>query len=154
MQETLNTQVIEAAKCIAKLMPSYIQSVQIEEKEGFVEVLLGNPSQQDKPIWLSTNGEEITFSFAESHFHINEYSDEVVPENLVEEMVSSIIRLVTGVDLTYSAWKDERSLGGGFLESKPALIEINNTFIKANQFKVWGWSIEDNQVINTYRSDK
>ena len=115
MQETLNTQVIEAAKCIAKLMPSYIQGVKVEEKEGFVEVLIGNPSQQDKPIWLSTDGEEITLSFAESHFHINEYSDEVVSEHLVEEMVSSIIRLITGVDLTYSAWKNERSLGEVFL---------------------------------------
>jgi len=147
MQDALNIQVIDAANCLAKLMPSYIKDVSVENKDDYVDVILNNPTQPDLPIWLSTNGEEITLFFAESHFHINEYGDEVVPESLVEEMVSAIFRLITGVDLAYSAWNGDRSLGGGFVEAKPNLEEIKSSFRKANEYKVYGWLSESNMSI-------
>ena len=148
MQDSFHEKVASAAEGITRLMPSYISSFSKEDKDGFVEVILGNPSQVDKPIWLSTAGEEITFCFAESHFHISDYSDECEPEELIEEMISAIVRIVTGVDLTYSAWVGEQSLGGGFIEAKPQLSEIGQTFKKAKTFKIWGWHSEDNQIIN------
>ncbi len=148
MQESFHEKVATAAKTIAALMPSYISSFKKEDKDGFIEVILGNPSQEDKPIWITTTGEEITFAFAESHFHISDSSEETTPEKLIAEMISAIVRIVTGVDLTYSAWSGDRSLGGGFIEAKPQLGEIHKTFKKANQFKVWGWDIESNQIIN------
>ncbi|MCP5158077.1 MAG: hypothetical protein H6975_01475 [Gammaproteobacteria bacterium] len=148
MQESFHEKVANAAEKIASLMPSYISSFSKEEKDGYIEVVLGNPSQEEKPIWISTAGEEITFVFAESHFHISDYSEETKAEELIEEMISAIVRIVTGVDLTYSAWLNDSSLGGGFIESKPQLNEIGTAFKKANKFKICGWEIESNQVIN------
>ena len=149
MQDSFHEKVAGAAKTIAALMPSYISSCAEEEKDGFIDVILNNPFQDDKPIWISTAGEEITFVFAESHFHISDYSDETKHEELIEEMVAAIVRIVTGVDLTYSAWVGDKSLGGGFIEAKPQLDDIQKTFKKAKLFKIWGWDNEDNQVIKT-----
>jgi len=148
VRESFHEQVATAAKTITGLMPSYISSFSSEYRDGFIEVLLGNPHQEDKPIWISTAGEEITFTFAESHFHISDYSDETKPEELIEEMISAIVRIVTGVDLTYSAWVGDRSLGGGFIEAKPQLEDIGKAFKKAKLFKIWGWDSESNQIIN------
>lgn len=149
MQESFHTKVVSAAKAITKLLPSYISSCVEEEKNGFVDITLNNPFQEDKPIWISTAGEEITFAFAESHLHIDEYTEDTTHEELIEEMITTIVRIVTGVDLTYSAWINEKNLGGGFIEVEPKLNEIQNTFKSANLFKVWGWDNEDNNVIDT-----
>ena len=149
MQESFHAKVVSAAKTITKLLPSYISSCVEEEKNGFVDITLNNPFQEDKPIWISTAGEEITFAFAESHFHIDEYTEDTTHEALIEEMITTIVRIVTGVDLTYSAWINEKNLGGGFIEVEPKLNEIQNTFKSANLFKVWGWDNEDNNVIDT-----
>ena len=148
MQGSFHEKVANAANSIASLMPSYISSCVIEKKDGFIDVTLNNPNQADKPIWISTAGEEITVAFAESHFHISDCSEESISEELIEEMVAAIVRIVTGVDLTYSAWVDDKSLGGGFIEAKPQLDEIGKTFKKANVFKIWGWDDESNQTIN------
>ena len=143
MQDSFHEKVASAAESITRLMPSYISSFSKEDKDGFVEVILGNPSQEDKPIWLSTAGEEITFSFAESHFHISDYSDECEPEELIEEMISAIVRIVTGVDLTYSGLGRRAKLRWWFHRGKTTdSSEIGQTFKKAKTFKIWGWHSE------------
>lgn len=149
-QEKLNNLAIESTTFLADKLKSSINSIKIEKKEDYVDISLDNPSQPNKPLWISTDSKEITIAFAESHYHISSYNDET-EEQLIEQMIIGIINIVSGLEKTYSAWKGEKCLGGGSLSA-----EFNDNSIKdksfkdAEIFKIVAWDISgNNEIKNT-----
>ncbi len=142
-QEKLNCSVIECVESLTKLLPNFITSFSVNDERDYIEVEINNPFDPNLPIRLITAGEEITFTFGETHFHIAEYTENIRIENLVEELAVHIVGIVSNTDKTYSAWKNATSLGGGLLTAKVNLENMQKDFPKANKFKVIAWNNQE-----------
>lgn len=146
-QEKLNKLTFDSAKFLAGTFTSYISGIRKEDIKNYVDIYLDNPSQPAKPLFLSTENEEITVAFGETHDHISAYNNET-EEELIEEMIIGIVKIITGVEKTYSAWDKGKWLGCGVLKSKPFTDDLKDSIFKdAKLFKVVAWNANDNEEI-------
>jgi hypothetical protein len=147
-QEKLNQRAIEAFTQLAAMLPSYIAGISHKQSKSGVSIALQNPSQHDHPLTIFTDNEEITIMFGETHSHISDYGNDKREEDLIEDAVIAIVRLVTGIDETYSAWTDDRCLGGGMIYPNAKDEDIGSMFRKATRIRVTGWGVNQNREIS------
>ena len=129
------------------MLPSYIAGISYKPSETGAAITLANPSQPDHPLTIFTDNKEITVMFGETHSHISDYDNDKREEDLVEDAILATVRLVTGIDETYSAWKEDRCLGGGMIYPNTKDEDIGRMFRKADRIKVTGWGVNQNREI-------
>ncbi|MEO0511082.1 MAG: hypothetical protein AAF065_14625 [Verrucomicrobiota bacterium] len=142
-QERINKFLLELGEFIEKYYSMGVDSVSNETHEDWIKVFINGPAESSIELW--SQGKEVTVAFGESHWHIGDYNDPVDLENIYEPTVDSVIEILSGKVGTYSAWNEEKALGGGSYEGETieaAILASKAHFSKATHLKVKTWANE------------
>ena len=100
-------------------------------------------------ILITSDGCELTVCFGQSHWHINTYSHPLDIDSMKLDCISSVMGLINSKLLTYSAWHDDKCLGGSSMKSDEDVIKnAIQHFPKANSIKVqsFGSGIQEMKI--------
>jgi hypothetical protein len=138
-QHRLNEQVVLAASFLAQSLPHHLTAMRLKQHGDYYDIVLEHPHELSRPIEITTKGREITLSFGECHSHLDSVICETNEAGMVEEMVIAVVLLVSGAQVSYSAWEGDHCLGGGWFRRGTDGREGLDHFPQADRLRVVGW---------------
>jgi hypothetical protein len=139
-QAKLNFQTRNAIVSFCALLPTTIGAVTEETGDDGIMLAITNPTFADRPLEVYTDNEELTISFAASHYHIADYGQGRTKAELIENMFIGIAGILGGISRSYAAYTGDRALGGGFIEGSFDDIGSIDGWIKADRFQIYSWN--------------
>ena len=151
-QQRLNDFLIDICNFIEKYYSSSINDISYKSEENWIKVIIVGENDSSFEVW--SEGEEITIIFAESHWHIDNYSEPCNFSEIYENTLDSIFEILNGTLATYSCWVGDKSLGGGsFLKNeKFDANEVTTSYFKDAEvvhLKYWNKELEKISCNNT-----
>jgi hypothetical protein len=146
-QSRLNDFITDLAQFFEMYYSSQIEEISKEKKGDWIIQKIVGPNNSIIEIW--TDGPEITISFGESHWHIDDYNDPCDYENIYENTIDSILSILRGDLCTASYWLDGREKGGETItveDLEKELREEKIPFGKFNEIRIKKWA-EETEII-------
>lgn len=88
---------------------SFVEITAEQGEFGLVAKIIGLESVLE----IINDGDEITISFGESHWHISDYNTPVDFTNICKNTIDTVFSVLKGELITYSCWDENSCLGGG-----------------------------------------
>jgi hypothetical protein len=137
-QEELNKEVLEISKFLVNKLKSASRGLVLEEKEGYIDITIQNIDTEAADLDISTQDNEISIFFGETHFHIG-FTYEGPLANMIEQFLKSVFRILEGSDVSYSIWENDNCLGGGICEYNISGNPDPEYWKKGDKLKVVSW---------------
>jgi len=140
-QQRLNLFLEETCVFIEKYYSSSIADISFEPEEEWVKVVI--TGEKDSICEISSDGEEITVMFGESHWHLDNYLEPCDYSKIYENTIDSILELLKGELVTYSCWVGGETIGGAsFLKSEVTDItkELSVFFKNTEVVHIKAWN--------------
>ena len=153
-QNKINKFIEDLGNFLENYYSSSFTSISTEQNNDWL--ILKIYGQHSSTIELSTEGQEVTICFGQSHWHIDNYDEPVNINEIYEATIESVLEILQSKIITYSAWSKDRCLGGcSYIgESLEELVEESQShFQKADELKVktWNQELKKIRLINKIR---
>lgn len=144
-QERINKFVVELGDFLDSYYSSQVQRISVEREGEWLTLSI--EGENDSIIELCTAGEEITFWFSETHWHIDNYDEPCGYELIYGDTIEDVMNILQGNEGTYSCWLNGKAKGGAtFYDStmEEIVITAKDSFKKFDEIRIktWGKKLE------------
>ncbi len=144
IQSPLDAAVMGLAERIRSDHREEILGIEVAAQASHLECrLIG----EQRDLHLSTEGNEITLTFAASHRHAYQFYVEGSLEPAIEEIIGLVRAILAGNTASYSVWNREHELGGGFASAQEFLECEQEHWGEWTEARFICWKSRDDTVL-------